>query len=138
MTSVRQSVRAVQAGKVNYVRNSVKATVDAYDGTVTLYQWDESDPVLKAWMAIFPDTVKPLSDIKGSLMEHLRYPEDLFKVQRQLLHEVPRHRRRPPSTAARTSGGCPTTRRRQGVERRSSRPTTSRSRCPARPSRRSR
>jgi uncharacterized membrane protein (UPF0182 family) len=85
VTSVRQSVRAVQAGQVNYVRNSVKATVDAYDGTVTLYQWDESDPVLKAWMAIFPGTVKPLADIKGSLMAHLRYPEDLFKVQRQLL-----------------------------------------------------
>ena len=87
VTSVRQSVRAVQAGKVNYVRNSVKATVDAYDGTVTLYQWDETDPVLKAWMSIFPGTVKPLADIKGSLMEHLRYPEDLFKVQRQLLQK---------------------------------------------------
>ena len=49
---------------------------------MTLYQWDETDPVLKAWMSIFPGTVKPLSAIKGSLMEHLRYPEDLFKVQR--------------------------------------------------------
>ena len=81
------AVRAVQAGQVNYVRNSVKATVDAYDGTVTLYQWDEQDPVLKAWMSIFPGTVKPLSDIKGSLMAHLRYPEDLFKVQRKLLEK---------------------------------------------------
>jgi uncharacterized membrane protein (UPF0182 family) len=87
VTSTRQAVRAVQAGQVNYVRNSVKATVDAYDGTVTLYQWDENDPVLKAWMSIFPGTVKPLSAIKGSLMEHLRYPEDLFKVQRQLLQK---------------------------------------------------
>lgn len=87
VTSTRQSVRAVQAGRVNYVRNSVKATVDAYDGTVTLYQWDQTDPVLKAWMSIFPGTVKPLTDIKGSLMEHLRYPEDLFKVQRQLLQK---------------------------------------------------
>jgi len=87
VTSVRQSVRAVQAGKVNYVRNSVKATVDAYDGTVTLYQWDGSDPVLKAWMSIFPDSVKPLADTPGSLMKHLRYPEDLFKVQRQLLQK---------------------------------------------------
>jgi uncharacterized membrane protein (UPF0182 family) len=69
------------------VRNSVKATVDAYDGTVTLYQWDGSDPVLKAWMSIFPDSVKPLADIPGSLMKHLRYPEDLFKVQRQLLQK---------------------------------------------------
>ncbi|HEU5144007.1 MAG TPA: UPF0182 family protein [Dermatophilaceae bacterium] len=85
VTRTRESVRAVQAGQVNYVRNSVKATVDAYDGTVTLYQWDESDPLLKAWMKAFPDAVKPLSAIKGSLMKHLRYPEDLFKVQRQLL-----------------------------------------------------
>ncbi|EWT00320.1 membrane protein [Intrasporangium oryzae NRRL B-24470] len=87
VTSTKQSVRAVQGGQVNYVRNSVKATVDAYDGTVTLYQWDETDPVLKAWMKIFPGTVQPLSAIKGSLMQHLRYPEDLFKVQRQLLQK---------------------------------------------------
>jgi len=87
VTSTRTAVRAVQGGQVNYVRNSVKATVDAYDGSVTLYQWDEQDPILKAWMSIFPGTVKPLSDIKGSLMEHLRYPEDLFKVQRQLLQK---------------------------------------------------
>ena len=85
VTRTRESVRAVQAGQVNYVRNSVKATVDAYDGTVSLYQWDEGDPILRAWMKIFPDTVKPMSEIPGSLMAHLRYPEDLFKVQRQLL-----------------------------------------------------
>jgi uncharacterized membrane protein (UPF0182 family) len=85
VTRTRESVRAVQAGQVNYVRNSVKATVDAYDGTVTLYQWDEADPILKAWMKVFPDAIQPMSEIKGSLMAHLRYPEDLFKVQRQLL-----------------------------------------------------
>lgn len=85
LTRSRESVQAIRAGQVNYVRNSVKATVDAYDGTVTLYQWDEQDPILKAWMAAFPDTVEPMSAIKGSLMEHLRYPEDLFKIQRQLL-----------------------------------------------------
>ena len=85
VTRTRESVRAVQGGQVNYVRNSVKATVDAYDGTVTLYQWDEKDPILRAWMKVFPGSVQPLSAIKGSLMSHLRYPEDLFKVQRQLL-----------------------------------------------------
>src|ERR1700726_4750088 len=69
----------------SYIRNSVKATVDAYDGTVTLYQQDERDPVLKAWMRVFPGTVKPKSDITPELAEHLRYPEDLFKVQRMLL-----------------------------------------------------
>ena len=71
--------------EVGYIRNSVKATVDAYDGTVELYAFDEEDPVLKAWMGVFPDTVKPAKDIPDTLHEHLRYPEDLFKVQRELL-----------------------------------------------------
>jgi len=71
--------------QVSYIRNSVKATVDAYDGTVTLYEQDEHDPVLQAWMKVFPDTVKPKSTISKELAEHLRYPEDLFKVQRMLL-----------------------------------------------------
>lgn len=71
--------------QVSYIRNSVKATVDAYDGTVTLYEQDEHDPVLQAWMKVFPDTVKPKSTISHELAEHLRYPEDLFKVQRMLL-----------------------------------------------------
>lgn len=70
---------------VGYIRNSVKATVDAYDGTVDLYAFDEEDPVLKAWMGAFPGTVRPASDISDSLRDHLRYPEDLFKVQRELL-----------------------------------------------------
>jgi uncharacterized membrane protein (UPF0182 family) len=71
--------------QVSYIRNSVKATVDAYDGTVTLYAQDESDPVLQAWMKVFPGTIKPKSDISPDLAAHLRYPEDLFKVQRMLL-----------------------------------------------------
>ncbi|WP_345673846.1 UPF0182 family protein [Yinghuangia aomiensis] len=72
-------------GQVNYIRNSVKATVDAYSGKVTLYQWDEQDPVLKTWMKAFPGTVEKKSKISPGLMEHLRYPQDLFKVQRDLL-----------------------------------------------------
>jgi uncharacterized membrane protein (UPF0182 family) len=71
--------------QVSYIRNSVKATVDAYDGKVTLYAQDESDPVLQAWMKIFPGVVHPKSDITPELQSHLRYPEDLFKVQRALL-----------------------------------------------------
>lgn len=71
--------------QVSYIRNSVKATVDAYDGTVTLYAQDDKDPVLAAWMKVFPNTVKPKSDISADLAAHLRYPEDLFKVQRMLL-----------------------------------------------------
>jgi uncharacterized membrane protein (UPF0182 family) len=63
----------------------VKATVDAYDGTVTLYAQDEADPVLQAWMKTFPGTIKPKGDITAELAAHLRYPEDLFKVQRALL-----------------------------------------------------
>ncbi|KUI45354.1 hypothetical protein AU197_14195 [Mycobacterium sp. IS-1590] len=71
--------------QVSYIRNSVKATVDAYDGTVSLYAQDEQDPVLQAWMKVFPGTVKPKSEISEGLQQHLRYPEDLFKVQRALL-----------------------------------------------------
>lgn len=70
---------------VNYIRNSVKATVDAYDGKVTLYAWDDTDPLLKAWQKIYPSTVKPLSDMSADLMSHVRYPTDLFKVQRAML-----------------------------------------------------
>lgn len=71
--------------QVNYIRNSVKATVDAYTGEVKLYQWDTQDPVLKTWMKAFPGVIKPKSDITRSLREHFRYPEDLFKVQRELM-----------------------------------------------------
>lgn len=74
-----------QQNQVNYIRNSVKATVDAYSGEVKLYQWDTQDPVLKTWMKAFPNTVEPKGDISESLMAHLRYPQDLFKVQRELL-----------------------------------------------------
>ena len=72
-------------GQVNYIRNSVKATVNAYDGKVTLYEWDEKDPILKTWMKVFPDTIQPLSSMSGELLSHVRYPADLFKVQRAIL-----------------------------------------------------
>jgi uncharacterized protein len=74
-----------QQNQVNYIRNSVKATVDAYTGQVSLYQWDTKDPVLKTWMKAFPGTVKPRTAISQDLLDHLRYPQDLFKVQRELL-----------------------------------------------------
>ncbi|RFA14017.1 hypothetical protein B7R22_10355 [Subtercola boreus] len=70
---------------INYIRNSVKATVDAYDGKVTLYAWDETDPLLQTWQKIFPSTLKPMSDMSAQLMSHVRYPADLFKVQRAIL-----------------------------------------------------
>ena len=68
--------------EINYMRNAVKATVDAYDGSVNLYAWDESDPILKAWRGAFPGTVQDKDEIPDALLEHLRYPEDQFKVQR--------------------------------------------------------
>lgn len=71
---------------VNYMRNSVKATVDAYDGTVKLYEYDDTDPVLKAWNKAFGgDLVLPKAEIPVELNEHFRYPADMFKVQRNLL-----------------------------------------------------
>lgn len=70
---------------VNYIRNSVKATVDAYDGSVQLYAWDTEDPILKSWEKVFPTSIKPFSEMSGDLMSHVRYPEDLFKVQRELM-----------------------------------------------------
>jgi uncharacterized membrane protein (UPF0182 family) len=79
------TIAALAPQRVNYIRNSVKATVDAYTGEVVLYQWDDEDPILAAWMNVFPGTVEPMSEISGDLMSHLRYPEDLFKVQRNLL-----------------------------------------------------
>ena len=70
---------------VNYVRNSVKATVNAYDGSVNLYAWDSSDPILKTWQKVFPGTIKPISAMSAQLMSHVRYPADLFKLQRAIL-----------------------------------------------------
>lgn len=71
--------------QVSYIRNSVKAVVDAYNGTVTLYQVDDNDPVLSAWEAIFPGLITPESAISADLRAHFRYPEDLFEVQRGLI-----------------------------------------------------
>ncbi|MGI8901500.1 MAG: UPF0182 family membrane protein [Nocardioides sp.] len=68
--------------EINYMRSAVKATVDAYDGTVTLYAWDEEDPILEAWRSAFPGVVKDRAEIPESLLSHLCYPEDLFKAQR--------------------------------------------------------
>ena len=71
---------------INYIRNSVKATVDAYDGTVTLYEFDDQDPILAAWNKAFGgNLIKPKSAIPAELAAHFRYPEDLFKVQRDVL-----------------------------------------------------
>jgi uncharacterized membrane protein (UPF0182 family) len=70
---------------INYIRNSVKATVDAYTGKVTLYQWGSDDPLLDAWMKVFPGLVKANDAMPQGIREHVRYPEDLFEVQRATL-----------------------------------------------------
>jgi uncharacterized membrane protein (UPF0182 family) len=74
--------------KVNYLQNSVKAVVDAYSGKVTLYAWNQTqqpDPLLEAWESVYPGLVQPQSDIPSALLSQLRYPTDLFNVQRYLL-----------------------------------------------------
>lgn len=73
------------AKPVNYIRNSVKATVNAYDGSVKLFAWDTEDPLLQAWSKVYPDTLQPVSKMSGDLLSHVRYPSDLFKVQREML-----------------------------------------------------
>jgi uncharacterized membrane protein (UPF0182 family) len=71
--------------QINYIRNSVKATVDAYSGEVTLYAWEPDDPILAAWMEIFPAALKSKEDMSENLLRHIRYPQDMFKVQRNIL-----------------------------------------------------
>lgn len=83
-SGVRSDLAAKQ---VNYIRNSVKATVDAYSGKVTLYAWDTSDPVLRAWQKVYPGTIASVQKMSGDLLSHVRYPADLFKVQRAVLGE---------------------------------------------------
>ncbi len=84
-TTTSHSIKGLTNQRANYIRNSVKATVDAYDGSVDLYVWDKKDPVIKAWRSIFPGHYHDISKISGDLMSHIRYPESLFKVQRHLL-----------------------------------------------------
>ena len=71
----------LNGGDVNYIRNSVKVVVDAYDGKVTFYQADPDDPIIKAYTKIFPKTFKKLADMPKKLISHLRYPEDIFTLQ---------------------------------------------------------
>ena len=81
----RSAYATLPTDQINYMRNAVKATVDAYDGTVKLYEWDTTDPILKVWEKAFPGVVEAKSDIPPDVLQHMRYPEDLFKVQREML-----------------------------------------------------
>ncbi|MEX0705317.1 MAG: UPF0182 family protein, partial [Nitriliruptoraceae bacterium] len=73
-----------EARLVNYVRNSVKVTVDAYDGDVTLYRVEDDDPVLDAWEQVFPGMIVDISEADPRVAEHFRYPQDLFRLQSDL------------------------------------------------------
>lgn len=95
LTTGSSSVAAQSNKKINYIRNSVKAIVNAYTGQVTLYAWNQvpsatnpnaqADPVLATWEKAFPGVVKPQTAMPAGLVAHLRYPEDLFNIQRTLL-----------------------------------------------------
>lgn len=73
---------AAPRDEINYIRNSVKAVVDSFDGSVNLYGWDPADPVLQTWEKVFPGVVKDKSEMSPELTAHVRYPSDAFKIQR--------------------------------------------------------
>jgi len=79
-----RSLRVGEMSRVNYIRNSVKATVDAYDGTVTIYVFDDVDPLIATWRRLFPSLFHPASAMPEDLREHARYPETIFRVQAEI------------------------------------------------------
>ena len=78
------SVLAAGAGGINYMRNSVKVVIDAYDGTVAAYVAAPDDPIIRTLARIYPGLLRPLAEMPADLRAHLRYPEDLFRVQTAL------------------------------------------------------
>jgi uncharacterized membrane protein (UPF0182 family) len=68
----------------NYIRNSVKVTMNAYDGTMTFYVADPSDPLIRAWSGIFPSMFRPIDEVPDDLLGHVRVPEELFNVQTRM------------------------------------------------------
>ena len=79
-----RAYRVGEGSTINYIRNSVKASVDAYDGTVKLYVFDEQDPVLAAYRRLFPRLLTPLSQMPAELRAHARYPELIFRLQAEV------------------------------------------------------
>jgi len=76
-----QPVNLHSIGSINYIRNSVKAVVDAYHGRVWLYVADPSDPLIQTYARIFPNILRPLAEMPADLRAHIRYPEDIFRIQ---------------------------------------------------------
>ncbi len=70
--------------RINYIRNSVKATVDAYDGTVRFYVADSEDPLIRTWSGIFPGLFRPEEEMPASLRAHRRYPHGIFRIQAEI------------------------------------------------------
>lgn len=79
-----RSVNVPSIGTVNYIRNSVKATVDAYDGETKMYIFEPSDPIILAYQRLFPDLFRPASEMPTDIRAHARYPETLFRVQAEI------------------------------------------------------
>jgi uncharacterized membrane protein (UPF0182 family) len=77
----RRSYKHLKNKKLNYIRNSVKVIIDAYNGDVSFYMVDEKDPIVKTYSSIFPDLFKPFDEMPADLKKHIRYPRDLFKIQ---------------------------------------------------------
>ena len=75
---------ALRTGPINYIRNSVKITMDAYDGTMHFYVSDPSDPIIRAYSGIFPSLFEPMSALPVGLTDHLRVPEELFNIQTRM------------------------------------------------------
>lgn len=84
-TSDRYPYSDTGSDGINYIRNSIKVVIDAYNGSVNFYIADKSDPIIATWSRIFPNTFKPLSAMPVSLRSHIRYPVDFFKIQSERL-----------------------------------------------------
>jgi len=84
-TSDRYPYSDTGSDGINYIRNSIKVVIDAYNGSVNFYIADKSDPIIATWSRIFPNTFKPLSAMPASLRSHIRYPVDFFKIQSERL-----------------------------------------------------
>lgn len=79
-----RSINVEGIGSLNYIRNSVKATVDAYDGTVRLYVFDQADPLVRAYRTLFPGIFTDASAMPADLRAHVRYPETMFRAQAEI------------------------------------------------------
>jgi len=74
----------IEDGTTNYIRNSVKIVIDAYNGTTDFYVADPADPLIRTWQRIFPELFKPIAAMPADLKKHTRYPEDFFNIQAQI------------------------------------------------------